>query len=251
VTDHFASHHDERSEEGSAFVAEMHPAGDNSRSLAIARDDILSRRDALKLAALTPLVGVAASPQAERIEKFMASLAAADDSQQGYTPKFFTAKEWRTVRILADYVIPRDLRSGSATDAKAPEYMDFVMHDDMTSEANRIAMRGGLAWLDRECRHRFDGKSFVEATDAQRREVLDDIAWPVKAKPEMAAGASFFTRFRDLTAAGFFSSAMGWRDLQYIGNVFNPGWNGCPQPALDKLGVSYDLMNSVVKPERG
>ena len=209
------------------------------------------RRDALKLAALTPLVGVASSPQAERIERFMASLAVAEETQQGYSPKFFSAKEWRTVRILADYVIPADDKSGSATDAKAPEYMDFILHDENTSDANRIAMHGGLAWLDHECNQRFGGKVFTDATDAQRREVLDDIAWPRKAKPEMGAGVTFFNRFRDLTAAGFFSSAMGWRDLQYIGNVFNPGWNGCPQPALDKLGVSYDLMNSYVKPEKG
>jgi len=60
----------------------------------------------------------------------------------------------------------------------------------------------------------------------------------------MSHGASFFTRFRDLTASGFFSTAMGWRDVQYIGNVFNPNWDGCPPAALQKLGVSYDLMNS-------
>ncbi len=246
-----AGRHDERSEEGPVVEFETLPAADNNRSLAIARDDSLSRRDALKLAAFAPLAGIAANPQAERVQRFMASLAVAEESQQGYSPKFFSAKEWRTVLILADYVIPRDLKSGSATDAKAPEYMDFILHDENTSDANRIAMRGGLAWLDHECRQRFGDKGFVEATDAQRREVLDDIAWPRKAKPDMAAGVGFFNRFRDLTAAGFFSSAMGWRDLQYIGNVFNPGWNGCPQPALDKLGVSYDLMKSYVKPEKG
>lgn len=212
----------------------------------------LTRRDALKLAALTPLAGVAASPQAERIERFMASLAAAevDGQPSDFKPKFFTTKELRTVRMLADYVIPRDDRSGSATESKAPEYMDFVLADELTSEANRIAMRGGLGWLDNECRHRFNGKNFVEATDAQRRAVLDDIAWPRKAKPEMAAGVTFFNRFRDMTAAGFFSSAMGWRDLQYIGNVFNPGWNGCPTAANEKLGVSHDLMATFVRPEK-
>jgi hypothetical protein len=228
------------------------PGPGNELPFAAARgDNAIPRRDALKLAVLAPLAGVAANPQAERIQKFMASLAAVGEAQQAYTPKFFTAKEWRTVRVLADYVIPKDDRSGSATEAKAPEYMDFVLHDEQTSDANRVAMRGGLAWLDHECRGRFGGKNFVEATDAQRREVLDDIAWPRKARPEMSAGVSFFNRFRDMTAAGFFSSAMGWRDLQYIGNVFNPGWNGCPQPALDKLGVSYDLMNSFVRPEKG
>jgi hypothetical protein len=198
-----------------------------------------------------PFAAVAANPHVERLQKFMASVEALDQQGQAYTPKFFTSHEWRTVRLLADYVIPKDERSGSATDAKAPEYMDFVMTDEQTSEANRIAMRGGLMWLDTESRRRFSGKTFVEASDAQRREILDDIAWPRKAKPEMSQGAAFFNRFRDMTASGFFSSAMGWKDLQYIGNVFNPNWQGCPQPALDKLGVSYDLMNSYVKPEKG
>jgi gluconate 2-dehydrogenase gamma chain len=257
-----SSHHDERSEEGSVVRREeTSPVSDNgfraesTRSVSDerARNDntAMTRRDALMLAVLTPLAGVAANPRVERIEKFMASLAAMEEQGQTYTPKFFTAKEWRTVRILADYVIPKDERSGSATDAKAPEYMDFVLNDEQTPEASRISIRGGLAWLDNECRRRFDGKTFVQASDAQRREVLDDIAWPRKARPEMSPGATFFNRFRDLTAAGFFSSAMGWKDLQYIGNVFNPNWQGCPQPALDKLGVSYDLMNSFVRPEKG
>ena len=32
---------------------------------------------------------------------------------------------------------------------------------------------------------------------------------------------------------------MGVEDLGYKGNVFNAKWDGCPQPQLDKLGVSY------------
>jgi hypothetical protein len=222
-------------------------ADETKQVLRSAQDDI-SRRDILKLAAISPLAGVAASPQLERVERFMASLTEAEQ-QQGYVPKFFTAKEFRTVRVLADYVIPRDDKSGSATDAKAPEYMDFVLHDELTSENNRIAVRGGLAWLDTECRKRFDGKTFIQATDAQRREVLDDIAYPRKAKPEHSYGVTFFNRFRDMTAAGFYSSAMGWKDLRYIGNVFNPGWNGCGDAANAKLGVSHDLMNTFVRPE--
>jgi len=209
----------------------------------------ISRRDALKMAAVAPLVTVSKSPEMERVEKFMASLESPHNQQQAYVPKFFTAKEFRTVRVLADYIIPRDSVSGSATDARAPEYMDFVLNDEMTSENNRIAMRGGLAWLDNECRKRFDGKPFIQATDAQRRQVLDDIAYPRRAKPEHAYGVTFFNRFRDMTAAGFYSSAMGWKDLQYIGNVFNPNWNGCGDAANAKLGVTHDLMNTFVRPE--
>ena len=62
-------------------------------------------------------------------------------------------------------------------------------------------------------------------------------------RPEFQHGAAFFMRFRDMVAAGFFSSAIGVRDLQYQGNTAMPAWTGCPEPALRKLGVSYDLMN--------
>jgi hypothetical protein len=155
-----------------------------------------------------------------------------------YAPKFFVPHEWRTVRLLADIIIPKDERSGSATDAKAPEFVDFMLMDKETGESSRVQMRGGLAWLDNEMRSRF-GVSFIDATDAQRHAVLDDIAWPKKAKPELAAGVSFFNRFRSNIGAAFFSSQMGWQDLRYMGNVFNPNWNGCPPAATQKLGVSY------------
>jgi len=138
--------------------------------------------------------------------------------------------------MLVDYVIPRDARSGSATDARVPEFMDFLMADKDGSATSKLAMRGGLAWLDGECRRRFR-KNFVTATDAQRRLVLDDIAWPKKAPAELSHGVAFFNRFRDLTASGFFSSEMGWRDVRYVGNVALPEWNGCPPEALRKLGV--------------
>jgi hypothetical protein len=65
----------------------------------------------------------------------------------------------------------------------------------------------------------------------------------------MRYGVTFFNRFRDMTASGFFSSAMGWKDVQYVGNVFNPAYDGCPPAALQKLGVSYDLMQTRVSPQ--
>ncbi|MBI4422024.1 MAG: gluconate 2-dehydrogenase subunit 3 family protein [Gemmatimonadetes bacterium] len=154
-----------------------------------------------------------------------------------FTPKFFTAHEWETARVLVDLIIPKDERSGSATDAGVPEYMDFLMTDG--SDGQRTAMRGGLAWLDIQCRKRF-GKRFSECAAAERTAVLDAIAWPARATPDMSQGVAFFTSFRDLTGAGFFSSRMGVADLQYQGNTFVPEWKGCPPEALRKLGVSYD-----------
>lgn len=60
---------------------------------------------------------------------------------------------------------------------------------------------------------------------------------------------AFFNRFRDLTASGFFSSRMGSEDLRYTGNAAQPEWTGCPDAALARLGVSYEIMKERVAPQ--
>ena len=157
-------------------------------------------------------------------------------AQTPYQAQFFTSHEWQTVRVLADLIIPRDERSGSATDAGVPEFMDFMMIDRPDAQ---IEMRGGLAWMDAQC-HARSGKAFVECTDAERTAVVDDIAWPKKAKPEFSQGVAFFNGFRNLTASGFYSSKIGVADLDYRGNTFVREWTGCPPEALQKLGVQYE-----------
>lgn len=203
----------------------------------------LNRRDAVKALGAVPLAGILewSGPGMERTTRIIAGLHADDAAGDAapYAPKFFNAHEWRTVRVLADILIPKDERSGSATDAKAPEFIDFMLMDKETSEMSKVSMRGGLAWLDEEMRKRF-GTDFLASTDANRHAVLDDIAYPKKVTPELKRGAQWFDRFRNNVGSAFFSSAMGWQDLQYIGNVFNPGWNGCPPEATKKLGVSYE-----------
>ena len=138
--------------------------------------------------------------------------------------------ECATVRVLVDIIIPKDERSGSATDAGVPEFMDFMMLDQ---PARQVAMRGGLAWLDVECQQRFD-KTFLDCADAERTAVLDDIAWPREGKPEFAHGVAFFSSFRDLTASGFWTTRMGIDDLQYMGNRSVARWNGCPRRGVEE-----------------
>ena len=196
--------------------------------------DGISRRDAVRLLAAAPVAAAFEwTPQAIR----EAAAKAHGALQRGtpYQPKRFTAHEWETVRLLVDLIIPRDERSGSATEAGVPEFMDFMLGDDPDLET---PMRGGLAWLDHECDDRY-GKPFIACSDAERKAVLDDIAWPKRAKPEHAAGVAFFNQFRDLTASGFFSSRVGVQDLRYIGNTVVAEWKGCPPEVLAKLGVSY------------
>ena len=142
--------------------------------------------------------------------------------------KFFTDHEFDTVRLLADLLIPRDERSGSASDAGVPEWIDFMMSEQ---PERQIVMRGGLAWIDAMGEKRFD-RRFLDARDAERTALLDDIAYPESTAPELSHGAEFVNRFRDLVATGFFTSKMGFEDLAYRGNTFVTEWTGCPDEAL-------------------
>ena len=193
----------------------------------------LNRREAIALLTAAPLA--AGFPwTAESVRE--ASARARDALARGtYEPKQFTAHEWEAVRVLVDLIIPKDERSGSATEAGVPEFMDFMLGDDPDLQT---PVRGGLAWLDHECDDRY-GKTFVACMAGERGAVLDAIAWPAKAKPAHAVGVAFFNRFRDLTASGFFSSRTGVQDLRYVGNTFVSEWKGCPPEALAKLGVTY------------
>jgi hypothetical protein len=177
-------------------------------------------------------VGAAIGVSPAVVERVSRSTRKAVDAG-GFQPAFFTPHEWRTVRVLADIVIPADERSGSATDAGVPEFMDFML---VERESMQTRMRGGLRWLDAEATDRF-GRSFVDLSPEARSSILDDIAWPARARPEMIAGVAFFNFFRDLTAAGFFSSRIGVEDLGYAGNRAVAEWNGCPPEALRHLGL--------------
>jgi hypothetical protein len=197
----------------------------------------ISRRAALELLAGAPAAAVLVWTPAEAQQAHEhATAAQAAAKASAFKPKFFTAHEHATVAVLVDLIIPRDERSGSATDAGVPAFMDFMMIDQ---PLRQVAMRGGLALVDRLSTDRFD-RRFVNASDPQRRQLLDEIAYVSNPDPGLTHAIAFFSSFRDLTASGFWSTKMGVADLQYSGNVFLDEWNGCPDAALKKLGVSYN-----------
>lgn len=201
----------------------------------------ITRRNALKIIGATPVaagvaLGDSAAGQALAHSGHVMPATPAHQAAAAkgpYTPKFFTAHEYATVTLLGDLIIPRDEKSGSASDAGVPQFIDFTMTD---RPVYQTPMRGGLRWLDHEANGRF-GKSFVDCAAADRTALLDDIAFSKKVNPDLAQGAAFFAGFRDLVATGFFTSKIGIDDLGYKGNVPNPGWNGCPPECLEHLGL--------------
>jgi hypothetical protein len=198
------------------------------------RDAHVSRRDVLRVfVAATSAAAFTWTP--DEVARAARLREPGGHTRETQTPGFFSPHEWETVRVLVDIMIPRDARSGSATDAGVPEFMDFIMLDG-DNERRQTAMRGGLAWLDVECRERFD-HDFLSCTEEERTAVLDDIAYPDRAATSRSQGVAFFNSFRDLTASGFWSSKMGVMDLEYMGNTALGEWTGCPEEQLRKLGV--------------
>lgn len=162
--------------------------------------------------------------------------------------KFFTPHEMATIAVLSDIIIPKDEISGSATDAKVPDFIEFIVKDKPELQT---PMRGGLLWLDMESAKRF-GNAFKDCSAQQQIQIVDDIAYPeieykdekgnkVKkgnVQPQMRQGVSFFNLMRNLTATGFYTSEIGVKDVGYMGNTPNQ-WNGVPDDVLKQYGLSY------------
>jgi gluconate 2-dehydrogenase gamma chain len=149
--------------------------------------------------------------------------------------KFFDDHEMKTIAILTDIIIPKDEVSGSATDAGVPAFIEFIAKDQPRYQT---PLRGGIKWLDMQSLKRFNA-DFASITADQQIQIVDDIAFPEKAKPELQQGVSFFNTMRDLTACGFFTSEIGIKDLGYMGNRPNQ-WDGVPQDVLAQYGLKYD-----------
>ena len=148
--------------------------------------------------------------------------------------KFFTDHEMATIAILSDIIIPKDEVSGSATDAKVPEFIEFIVKD---MPHHQTPLRGGLRWLDMQCLNKYNN-AFKDCTKEQQIGMIDQIAYPKKAKPEMAAGVSFFNKMRDMVATGFYTSQIGVKDIGYVGNMAAQ-WNGVPDDVLKQYGLAY------------
>jgi hypothetical protein len=206
----------------------------------------MNRRDTLKVLGLTALSSTlllkACKTEPETIigKEQLASQAGREDFEierinRLNSEQFFDEHEMATIAILADIIIPKDDVSGSATDAKVPDFIEFIVKD---IPSHQLPMRGGLKWLDVHCLNRF-GTTFIDAKDDEQIQVVDDIAYPGKAKPEMQQGVAFFNRMRSLTASGFYTTQMGVEDIGYKGNTPNQ-WKGVPADVLEQYGLSED-----------
>jgi len=148
---------------------------------------------------------------------------------------FLNKHELLTIATLCDIILPKSDKYGSATDAGVKEFINFIVKD-MTYQQTPV--RGGLMWLDNYSNKLYN-KEFNNCTSEEQIYICDQIAFPGKTKPELIQGEKFFTRMRNLTLTGYFTSKMGIKDLGYKGNTPNV-WDGVPKEVLDKHGLKYD-----------
>ncbi len=162
---------------------------------------------------------------------------------------FFNEHELLTIAVLCDIILPKSTAFNAATDANTVAFIEFIAKD---IEAHQIPLRGGLMWLD-SFSNKLYNKEFIACSKEEQFYICDQIAYPEKTEPELIQGEAFFTRMRNLTLTGFYSSKMGMEELGYKGNTPNV-WDGVPDHILKKHGFEYEkawLAKCVDQSKRG
>lgn len=228
-------------------IANLLPVVDSVKTIQVI--SIMKRRDLLKNAGLTTLGLAGLSPQvkaaewldplvpeSEKGDKDFEQFGRTDYEKERdarlFKEVFFNKHEVKTIGVLADIIIPKDDRSGSATEAGVVDFIEFMAKDKPELQT---PLRGGLTWLDTQANRRFE-KKFVDCSSAQQIEIVEDIAYPQRKKPGMSQGVAFFSLMRNLTASAFWSSQIGLADLGYMGNTPNQ-WTGVPAEVLKQYGL--------------
>jgi Gluconate 2-dehydrogenase subunit 3 len=153
-------------------------------------------------------------------------------------PLTLSAAQRRTAAALCNTILPGDARSPSAESLGLVDFIDEWASAPYPRQLeDRPLLLEGLAWMDAEALLRFE-KYFAELDDSQRHAICDDICYEPKAAAKFARAAKFFSRYRDLTVGGYYSTPVGHQDLGYIGNVPQSKFEGPPLELLRKLGLA-------------
>ena len=181
----------------------------------------INRRNLLvQIAAGAAVAASVSEADAQHVHQEAAAPAGA-----AYKAKAFNPAEEKSLRLLGELICPGAVSKGGAF-----EYIDLLSSNSAPLKA---IYTGGLQWLDRESERRFE-KSFAAASDAQRGELLDLIAYRknLEGKPALAPGVRFFDWARRMVVDAYYTSAAGIKELGYMGNRGMTDFK-VPQEALE------------------
>ena len=140
-----------------------------------------------------------------------------------YHPQFFTPPEYAMLERLTDIIIPSDKTPG-AKEAGVAEFIDFMVSNDPEQQ---YPFRMGLAWMNAHC-ERAVGKRFVELSLEQQASMLEPLGFKDKARPGEEDGRSFFALLREFTVTGFYTSEIGYKELDNPALKFYAESPECP-----------------------
>lgn len=125
-----------------------------------------------------------------------------------YRPQFFNAAEYAAIERLTEIIIPNDGTPG-AKEAGVVEFIDFMVASDPNVQ---YTFRTGLAWLDAHSEQTTSSK-FMELTPAKQISLLEPLGFKEKSHPGSEAGQRFFGIVREYTVTGFYTSEIGFKEL--------------------------------------
>jgi hypothetical protein len=152
-------------------------------------------------------------------------------------PLTLTAAQRSSATVLADAILPADGEWPAASKLGVVEFIDewiSAPYSQMTADRSMIVQ--GLEWLDADAKRRFR-KRFAQLASDQISTVCDELAPGPKQRKDAEEATGFFARFRQLVAAGYYTTPQGMRDIGYVGNVPLAKYDGPPQEVLRKIGV--------------
>jgi Gluconate 2-dehydrogenase subunit 3 len=156
---------------------------------------------------------------------------APDLSGKQYAPQFFSPREYKTVEVLTELILPGDGGQG-AREAGVSEFIDFMVKSD---PALQEPFRRGLKWLDGAAGN---GQAFADLPYAEQTRLLDRLAYKKYQRTEDKSGQDFFRLIRSYTVMGFYTTKIGLQALDYPGLKFYATSPGCPhQDNPEHIGI--------------
>jgi Gluconate 2-dehydrogenase subunit 3 len=155
-----------------------------------------------------------------------------------FWPLTLDAEQRQLATALSDLIIPADEHSPSASAVGVVDFIDeWISAPYPQQRTDRETVLNGFTWLDGEARSHSE-QPFAKLHESQQRAICDRVCDLSRAPADLKEPAKFFALYRNLTAAGFYTTAAGRKDLQYIGNVPLKQFDGPPLELLRKLGLA-------------
>lgn len=146
--------------------------------------------------------------------------ASGGSSGEAYMPQFFTPREYQTVEVLTELILPSESGPG-AKEAGVAEFIDFMVQNDSSLHE---PFRSGLAWLDRAAESQ---RSFGGLQRADQTRILDRLAYKKYQRTDEKAAQVFFKLARRYTVMGFYTTKIGLEALDFPGLKFYATSPGC------------------------